>query len=774
MSALLCACGGGGGSSPAPAVVAQTQTPAPTATLPAAASASVTAGAVPVTTTFGPVSGSYSGSVTLAAATAGSGPVGIAFQTSDTGATLASSARLPKAIGGSDLAPFVYVLVTPTASVTFATFPSFTFALPPGFALPSGANLYLGYDAGNAAGNWSTLAGPATIGNGSVSFTGVSGPVTFTAGVTYGFALFSTAQALATPSPKPSPTASPTASASASPSPSPSPAATSTVAASGAFECPTSGAASASFARVAGANADTRRPVMGRNVQDAPASTATLAVSYDSAAAASGMSEIEANERRLGLSLITTYTFPHAHTTMRLVSVPAAAASQLEASLRSLSGVRSVAVTGERRHRMTSSAYYTNDPYFQGFSPNFEQLPYAESATVPGQWDMHAIGLEHAYGYSQSGATYTATANALGSSAIKIAIIDTGEDASHPELSGKIMYQHCYITAGNRQSRGTFSTDEDGHGTDVSGIAAAASGNGLGFTGSGGNASIYAYRIFPTPDDNCASDSSNDAQCSADTADIASAITDAIAQNVNVISMSLGGGGCTNGVDQDATEQAAVAEALSQNIIVVAAAGNSGRVDVTAPACINGVIAVGATSLADGSTTGTSGFYTSAAASTATSSNIVEYVASYSQYGSPGSSYHSSSAWGIVAPGGDPSNAESSGTPDDLHWIENIWTSTPYMSSPSDLNFTGNCASDLGTTSAADCRTLIAGTSMATPHVAGAVALILSVNSSYQSPSGMKTLLCSTADELNDTHEGCGRLNLYRAMATAIGDTARP
>lgn len=63
---------------------------------------------------------------------------------------------------------------------------------------------------------------------------------------------------------------------------------------------------------------------------------------------------------------------------------------------------------------------------------------------------------------------------------------------------------------------------------------------------------------------------------------------------------------------------------------------------------------------------------------------------------------------------------------------------------------------------------------MATPHVAGAVALILAVNSSYQTPAAMKQLLCQTADDLHDTHQGCGRLNVYRAMATALGDTSPP
>ena len=149
----------------------------------------------------------------------------------------------------------------------------------------------------------------------------------------------------------------------------------------------------------------------------------------------------------------------------------------------------------------------------------------------------------------------------------------------------------------------------DGHGTDVSGIAAAAAGNGLGFTGAGGNAVIYGYRVFPTPDTSCGTQQGNsDAQCGATTIDIADAIDDAVTQGANVISMSLGGGGCVGGVDEDTVENTAVTNALAHNVIVVAAAGNSGSLrtgTLTAPACIANVIAVGATGLDDGVMEGT-------------------------------------------------------------------------------------------------------------------------------------------------------------------------
>jgi hypothetical protein len=63
---------------------------------------------------------------------------------------------------------------------------------------------------------------------------------------------------------------------------------------------------------------------------------------------------------------------------------------------------------------------------------------------------------------------------------------------------------------------------------------------------------------------------------------------------------------------------------------------------------------------------------------------------------------------------------------------------------------------------------------MSAPTVAGAAALILAAAPSYQSPTKMKTLLCTTADDIGDAKEGCGRLNVYRAMAVAVGDPKSP
>jgi subtilisin family serine protease len=554
--------------------------------------------------------------------------------------------------------------------------------------------------------------------------------------------------------------------------PSASPTATSTSSSDeAAYQCPTSDVVAGVARSSAGRSSELTRYAPRGSRRTAAAIPGRLAVTYDLRTLTASRASFTARESASGATFVKEYDFPHTSVATRVLVVPAAQQATVMSKLRSEPGVRSVTATGGVRYpQAVTTPYFPNDPFFDGFTsavtgstpPTYKVAPYEESAAVGGQWNEHAIGLQDAFAYSQTGnGSGVVNANALGLASVKIAIIDTGEDTTHPELSSKIAYQKCFITdpSGN-QSTSTFTTDQDGHGTDVSGLAAADTNNALGFSAPGGNSVIYAYRVQPTPDDNCTSDTTTDPQCLASTDDIASAILDAVAQNVNVISLSLGGGSCTNGVDPDpAVEGAAVTEALAHNIVIVASAGNGGTEGLEAPACDTGVIAVGASALADGQLNGTQTASGNAAAPN-------EYVASYSDYGSPGAAVKSASAWGIVAPGGDPSNDTD---PDLLHWIEDIWTSTPFDVA----NFGGTCEPDPGGT-IVDCRTLIAGTSMSAPTVSGAAALILAANPSYQSPTKMKTLLCTTADDISDPNEGCGRLNVYRAMAVAVGDPTPP
>ncbi|HMD02331.1 MAG TPA: S8 family serine peptidase [Candidatus Baltobacteraceae bacterium] len=562
----------------------------------------------------------------------------------------------------------------------------------------------------------------------------------------------------------------------------PSPAPTGAAAA---FVCPASDSTFAATTGAASSSSSVRRMV-ARSARNLPSAPGLLAVTYDRSMLRASRATLVAREQGTGASLVREYDFPHANLVGRILAVNPAQQTQIENALRAMPGVRSVAPAGARRApSAVTTPYWPNDPYFQGFTTTlpptsgatappatFKVLPLVESAAVPGQWDMHKTQLEHAFGYAQTGnGSGITNAGALGSAGVKIAVIDTGEDFNQPELASKITYQKCFITnTKGVQSISSFTTDPDGHGTDVSGIAAADTNNAFGFTGAGGNVTIDAYRVFPTPDDNCSNPSTTDPQCSADTSDIVAAINDAVDnQHVNVINLSLGGGSCASGgVDPNPIEGAAIANALAANVVVVAASGNDNvpgkpANPIQAPACDNGVLAVGATSLADGQPNGTG-------TSSGNPSAPNEYVASYSNYGAGAAQPGNPAAWGIVAPGGDP--VASGMDSDNLHWIEHIWTTTPF-----DAAEAGTCEDDypsLGTTPPVDCRILIAGTSMSSPHVAGAAALIISAKPSYQSPSGMRQLLCQSADDIGDPKQGCGRLNVYRAMAAALADPSPP
>ena len=769
MAAWLCACGGGGGgggSTLAPTTTPTTAPPTPTPTpVPTAAAVSIPVGA-PTTAPLGALAG-QTASLTLPATASGTGSVSAQLMaTQPAGApTLQSSKRLPRAIGTSQLTPLLFIALTPSVNLAFSSTPAFTFTFPAGFALASGTQAYIAfYDPTQPAASWQNFLGPGAVSGSSstgitITFASVARTISFQANQTYIFVLFTTGAVIAVPTPTPSPTATPT------PTPSPTPTPTPTPVSQTGYACPTSDGTLAVARGNAAAGADAVRRTSRRPGAAAP-SSGLLAVTYDRSTARNSASAIAVREGQLGASLVHSYDFSHTNLITRVISVPSGRLASVAAALRTQNGVRSVAPTGGRRYASAvTQPYFTNDPYFAGFTGG----TYREAASLPGQWDMHAIGLEYAFGYSQAGnGSGIVNRAALGSPTVKIAIIDTGEDSLHPELSGgKIVGQGCFITGTNNfQSTSNFSTDPDGHGTDVSGIAAANMNNSFGFVGAGGNVSIYAYRVFPTPDTNCLTGGSTDLRCSATTNDIASAINDAVQnQHVNVISMSLGGGGCTSGVDDDPIELQAIQEAIAANVVVVAASGNDSSSSLAAPACNNGVIAVGATSLDDGQPIGSS------RSNHGTPTTPIEYVASYSNYnGAQPANPGNASAWGIVAPGGDP-NGDTD--PDNLHWIENIWTQTPYTAQDA-----ATCADDYPNSSSltppVDCRVLIAGTSMATPHVAGAAALIISVNASYASPTAMKMLLCQTANNISDPHQGCGRLNIYRAMAHALNDPNPP
>src|SRR6185436_12566786 len=75
-----------------------------------------------------------------------------------------------------------------------------------------------------------------------------------------------------------------------------------------------------------------------------------------------------------------------------------------------------------------------------------------------------------------------------------IAVVDTGVDLQHPDLSSKLVSGTDIIGGKNDCPRGP--QDENGHGTHVAGIAAAVTNNGIGVAGVAPDARIMPVRVL--------------------------------------------------------------------------------------------------------------------------------------------------------------------------------------------------------------------------------------------------------------------------------------
>src|SRR5690349_14105604 len=138
-----------------------------------------------------------------------------------------------------------------------------------------------------------------------------------------------------------------------------------------------------------------------------------------------------------------------------------------------------------------------------------------------------------------------------------VAVVDTGIDAAHPDLAGRIGAGWDFVDGDSTPQ------DGNGHGTHVSGIIAANAGNGIGVDSVAPGATIMPVRVL----DNNGSGSD---------ANVASGIDWATDHGANVINLSLGGAVPTSGLGLADPITAAVQHALDNGVIVVAAAGNDG------------------------------------------------------------------------------------------------------------------------------------------------------------------------------------------------------
>jgi serine protease len=193
------------------------------------------------------------------------------------------------------------------------------------------------------------------------------------------------------------------------------------------------------------------------------------------------------------------------------------------AAIRGVPGVRYVERLGFRR-----AAYVPDDPLFVK------------------QW------------YAVQNRSFDAWADPPPLAAVRVAVIDSGVDGTHPELKGRIAAARSFVP-------GSALVDAEGHGTFVAGLIAAQTNDAVGMAGLAPPAELLVAKVVG-------------AEGSIPVEAEAKAIRWAVAHGARVINMSLGGLRDPSDPARDTysrLEADAVAYAVSKGVLVVAAVGNS-------------------------------------------------------------------------------------------------------------------------------------------------------------------------------------------------------
>ena len=156
-----------------------------------------------------------------------------------------------------------------------------------------------------------------------------------------------------------------------------------------------------------------------------------------------------------------------------------------------------------------------------------------------------------------------------------VAVVDSGVQADHPDLAGHVRPGYDFV-----QNDAT-PQDGNGHGTHVSGIISAVSGNGIGVESVAPGATILPVRVL-----------GDDGGGSTDT--VAKGVDYARTHGADVINLSLGSDVPLVGAMGGDAFDAAVHRALAAGIVVVAASGNNGVPVCEQPAAGDGLLCVGA------------------------------------------------------------------------------------------------------------------------------------------------------------------------------------
>lgn len=191
-----------------------------------------------------------------------------------------------------------------------------------------------------------------------------------------------------------------------------------------------------------------------------------------------------------------------------------------------------------------------------------ERLNVEGEAVDPEQpWGIRRVNAAGAWGATQG-------------KGVRVAVIDTGIDASHPDLRANVAGG---VNVVDPKQPANFA-DDQGHGTHVAGTIAAAR-DGSGVVGVAPQAKLYAVKVL-------------DAEGNGNYDDIIAGIEWSAKNRMQVVNMSLGADESSEAL------RSAVAAAAKKGVVIVAAAGNTGG-PVSYPAAYPETIAVAASAQND-------------------------------------------------------------------------------------------------------------------------------------------------------------------------------
>lgn len=264
-----------------------------------------------------------------------------------------------------------------------------------------------------------------------------------------------------------------------------------------------------------------------------------------------------------------------------------------------------------------------------------------------------------------------------GTTAVTVAMIDTGIRRTHQDLTGgRVLAGYDYY------NNDADPADDCGHGTHTSGTVGATTNNGVGVAGMA-QVKLLPYKAL--------SGANILGQCSGSASQIANAIRAAADNGANIISMSIGGPDST-------VEHDAVTYAYNKGVIIVAAAGNDG------------------------------------------SNNSIDYPGAYPE------------SIAVAA-------------------LDSTKTRASYSDGGPQLDISAPGSNVISTYNSSDTSySSLSGTSMATPHVAGALALAMSCAPAGTTRTQLVNALYSTAEDLGtagrDDSYGYGLARADRLVST--------